>query len=129
MDTDTARHRLARLAAQHPDLRLLVLHGSRVKQQSHASSDWDLAYLAGAGFDPLALLADATSELGTDSVDLVDLATASGVLRFRVARDGVPVHDDPPGTHRKFVLAAVHFWCDAGPVIEAAHESVLAELG
>jgi hypothetical protein len=33
------------------------------------------------------------------------------------------------GTFREFQLEAVLFWCDAGPVIRAAQNDVLAALG
>lgn len=128
MDTETARDSLTHLAAGHPGLRLLVLYGSRAGEQAREGADWDLAYLADGDLDPLELLAEATTALGSDDVDLVDLATASGLLRFRVARDGVALYEDPPGAFEEFVLQAVHFWCDAGPVIRAAHEAVLADL-
>ena len=65
----------------------------------------------------------------SNHVDLADLATTSALLRFRAARDGVPLVERPSGTFRRFQLEAVRFWCDAGPVIRAAHADVLASLG
>ncbi|MGI8574198.1 MAG: nucleotidyltransferase domain-containing protein [Egibacteraceae bacterium] len=68
MDEPLAR--LADVAAGYPALRLLVLHGSRTRGDHHGRSDWDLAYLADASLDPLALLADVTRSLRTNHVDL-----------------------------------------------------------
>jgi len=109
-------------------LRLLVLHGSRASGTQHENSDWDLGYLATAPLDPGDLHLRVTDSLGTEAVDLVDLGRASALLRFRVARDGKPVVARPPTAWTEFVLAATHFWCDAGPVIERAHDELLAEL-
>lgn len=129
MDIDTAIERLRGVTGDRPGLRLLLVHGSRAEGHQYGGSDWDLAYLADAGLDPMALLADVTSVLGTDRVDLTDLAATSGLLRFRAARSGIPVYENPLGAHEEFVLEAALFWCDARPVIEAAHRQVLAELG
>jgi predicted nucleotidyltransferase len=118
---------LREVAAQHPALRLLLLYGSRARGEAHAASDWDLGYLAADGLDVGLLHADLVQALGTDDVDLVDLARASALLRFEAARHGRVVVADPQ-EHGRFVLAATHFWCDAGPVIERAHAAVLASL-
>ena len=67
--------------------------------------------------------------VGTDAVDLADLTTASALLRFRAARDGVALLERPPGAFLQFRLEAVRFWCDAGPVIRTAQADVLAALG
>ena len=50
---------LARAAAGIPALQLLLLFGSRARDDSHVRSDWDLGYLAADPFDPAALLARA----------------------------------------------------------------------
>lgn len=113
---------------------VLVLHGSRARGDAGPDSDWDLAYLAddrndALAPDPVGLLALATDVLGTDAVDLVDLASASALLRFRAARDGVLLLEAHHGAFLDFRLEAVRFWCDAGPVIRAAQADVLASLG
>jgi hypothetical protein len=61
-------------------------------------------------------------------VDLVDLAGAGALLRFRAARDGVLVLERRHDAFLDFRLDAVRFWCDAGPVIRAAQADVLASL-
>lgn len=127
MDTERALATLRRIAARH-EVRLLVLHGSRGRGRVHAGSDWDLGYLADATFDPAALAVDLTAALGTDDVDLVDLARASALLRFEAARHGRCVHEASPGIHETFVLDATLFWCDAEPVIRRAQAAVLAGL-
>lgn len=121
-------HALTRGAQETAGLDLLLLFGSRAREAPHAGSDWDLGYLAADGVDPLALRARCVEALGTDRVDLVDLRRASGLLRYRAARDGRLVFEARAGLDDEFRLEAVRFWCDAAPVLQRGYEEVLAEL-
>ncbi len=116
------------LAEGTPGLELLVLFGSRGRGNAHRGSDWDFAYLGTAGLDASRLNAELSLALRTDRVDVADLASAGGLLRFRAARDGVPVYESREGVFRDFWLEAVQFWCDARPVLDASYEVVLARL-
>ncbi len=116
-------------ARAHAGLKLLVLHGSRARGDAHEASDWDLAYVAAPGVDLGLLYADLASVLATDHVDLVDLSSAGGLIRYRVARDGVVVFEAEAGTFAKFWFEAVSFWCDAAPVLRAGYQSILEGLG
>jgi predicted nucleotidyltransferase len=78
--------KLAGLGTRHPDLTLLGLFGSRARGDAREQSDWDLGYPAERGLDADALLLDAVTTLGTDRVDLVDLARAGAQVRYRAAR-------------------------------------------
>ena len=120
---------LAGVARRTPHLDLLVLFGSRARGDEHPSSDWDLGYLAGDPFDPAACLGELVSVLGTDRVDLADLARANGLIRYRAARDGRLVYEARPGADDRFRLDAALFWCDAAPALEHGYREVLAELG
>jgi hypothetical protein len=112
------------------DLRLAVLHGSRALGTAGPHSDWDIGVLSIDGDPDLAALTVAiTGILGTDAVDVVDLATASALLRYRAARDGIPLLEGREGAFHEFQIAAAQFWCDAGPVIRAAQDDVLVGLG
>lgn len=115
------------LAAQQPGLHALVLFGSRARGDAGATSDWDFGYLADRTFDPAAALATIVHALGTEDADLVDLATASGLLRFRAARDGQLVWGNEDLIEH-FRLEAASFWCDAEPVLRSAYDAVLARL-
>jgi uncharacterized protein len=119
---------LADIGTGHAHLCLLVLFGSQARGEARPGSDWDLGYLARAGFDPDALLLDLVTRLGTDRVDLVDLARAGAQLRFRAAAEGQLLHEGRTGCFEKFWLEAVHFWCDAGPLIRDGYAHVLARL-
>ena len=110
-------------------LHALLLFGSRARNDAHERSDWDFGYLGSGNLDPDGLLGALVTAVGTDRVDLVDLARAGGLLRYRAARDGQVVVEPSPGTAEAFRLAAVQFWCDAGPVLQRGYERVLAELG
>lgn len=75
--------------------------------------------------DVAALAAEATQELGTDEVDLVDLSRASAVLRRDAATHGRVLVETEPGAYENFRLEALTFWCDAEPVLRRAHADVL----
>jgi predicted nucleotidyltransferase len=117
---------LRQLAGRTPSLDLLMLFGSRARGDFHPHSDWDLAYLAAPGFDVAAFLGEVVARLGTDRVDLVDLARAGALLRYRAARDGVTLFERRPRLAESYCLEAADFWCDAGPLIEQGYDDVLA---
>lgn len=110
-------------------LRLAVLHGSRARADAAEESDWDIGVLADNPPDLPTLSATLATILGTDNVDVVDLSRASALLRYRTARDGIPLLERPSGELQRFQLEAVQFWCDTEIVIRAAHDDVLAALG
>lgn len=119
---------LADAAGMTPGLRLLVLFGSRGRGEATDRSDWDLGYLGTQDLDVSALLGMLVTRLGTDHVDLVDLERASGLLRYRAARDGHAVFEASAGAADRFRLEAADFWCDAAAVLQRGYEDVLAEL-
>lgn len=127
-DVEDGLRRIRDVATRHTALRLVVLFGSRARGEATERSDWDVGYVADGPVDADALLAELVLALGTDRVDLVDLARASGLVRFRAARDGVPVLAASEGGWEAFCLEAASFWCDVEPVLRAAYADVLAEL-
>ncbi|MBM3219150.1 MAG: nucleotidyltransferase domain-containing protein [Candidatus Rokubacteria bacterium] len=127
-NSEDAERTIAAVARRAPDLRLLVLFGSRARSDARAGSDWDFAYEAGTVFDPDALLLALVDALGTERIDLVDLARAGGLVRYRAARDGRPLFSSTPDAFERFAIEAVTFWCDVAPVLEAGYADVLSEL-
>lgn len=109
-------------------LDLLILFGSRARGDARPGADWDFGYLADATADVAGLLAALVEVLENDRVDLVDLGRASGLLRYRAARDGVPVYEGKPDLYDQYRLQAARFWCDNAPVFERGYEEVLEEL-
>jgi predicted nucleotidyltransferase len=119
---------LARLAQATPGLEMLMVFGSRARGDAHTRSDWDIGFLGAREIDVAALLGAIVEIVGSDRIDLVDLQRASGLLRYRAARDGRLVYEARPRLADRFRLDAAQFWCDAAPVLRQGYESVLAEL-
>lgn len=119
---------LARAARETPGLELLLLFGSRTRQDVHAGSDWDFGFLAANDIDAGALFSRVAEVVGSDCVDLVDLQRAGGLLRYRAARDGQVLFERPAGAGDRFRYAAAQFWCDAAPVLRHGYDEVLSEL-
>jgi predicted nucleotidyltransferase len=128
-DVERARAAVPPLVERYPALSLIVLFGSRARGDARADSDWDIAFAAAGGLDVLALRADLVEALGSDRVDVVDLERASALLRYRVARDGVPLFERPPASFERFWMQAVRFWCDVEPLVREGHEAILEGLG
>jgi predicted nucleotidyltransferase len=119
---------LARVAQATPGLEVLLLFGSRARGDVHERSDWDVGYLAADEID-VATLAGAIVEIvGSDRVDIVDLRRASGLLRYRAARDGHLLYEARPRLAEAFRLDAAQFWCDVAPVLQRGYDGVLADL-
>ena len=114
--------------AHTPGLDVLFLFGSRARGDAHARSDWDFAYSGSCDLEPTDLLTKLVLALETDRVDLVNLERASGLLRYRVARDGRVLVERTPGAADRFRLRAIEFWCDAGPLLEREYDALLADL-
>lgn len=127
--TASVHEALRAVAARHPGLTLLVLFGSRARGEAAERSDWDFGYLADAAFDPPTVTAALAEAVGSERIDLVDLARASGLLRFRAARDGVLIHEASPGWFDRFRFDVARFWFDAEPVLRAGYDAILDRLG
>ena len=110
------------------NLRLLILFGSRARGDAQPGADWDYGYLADETVDVPALLAALVEALGNDRIDLVDLHSASGLLRYRVARDGRLVHEASAGLFERYQLEAARFWCENAPVFETGYDEILDSL-
>jgi predicted nucleotidyltransferase len=124
MVADTA---LAQVASEL-GLRLLVLFGSRARGHAHVGSDWDLAYVAPPTFDAEELRLRVAAALGTDEIDLVDLAHGSALIRMKVASEGRPIYEASPGAFRSFAIEAARFWCDVEPVLRHAYREILDKV-
>jgi predicted nucleotidyltransferase len=116
------------VASRAAGLELLVLFGSRARGDALERSDWDFGYVGDSTLDLAALLATLVETVGSDRIDLVDLARAGGLLRYRAARDGVALYESRPRIMESFCLDAADFWCDAEAILRRGYEDVLAEL-
>ncbi len=115
-----------RAANAQPGLRLLVLVGSRARGEAGPMSDWDFAYLAESAFDPAELRRRLSLALGSDRIDLADLARASALFRHRAAVDARLVTGDP-ALFDDFRIAAAIVFLDMEPVLTRAYRDALAE--
>src|SRR6059036_1267243 len=80
------RQRLADLPEVMPDLRLLVLFGSAVRDWARSESDIDPAVQCDGPADLDAFYVALAPRLGTDRLDLIDLRRAGPLLGMAVAR-------------------------------------------
>jgi len=120
---------LQSVAARQRGLTLLVLFGSRARGDAAAHADWDFGFLTDSVVDPLTIMAALAESVGSEHLDLVDLARASGLLRYRAARDGVLVYEAEPGIFDRFRFEAARFWYDAEPVLRPGYDAILDGLG
>jgi predicted nucleotidyltransferase len=117
------------LAARQRGLTLLVLFGSRARGDAGANADWDFGFLADSSVDPWVITAALAETVGSERLDLVNLERASGLLRYRAARDGVLVYEARPGIFDRFRFEAARFWYDAEPVLRPGYDAILDGLG
>ena len=85
------QHTILHSLSPLPGIKLVYLFGSRARDQAHENSDWDIALLSDSALDTVQtwqLAQDIAATLGAP-VDLVDLASASTVLRMQVVTDGI----------------------------------------
>lgn len=117
------------LGASFPELRLLVLFGSRARGDNHMGSDWDFGYLADPGLDIEGLEAHLAKLVNSDELDVVALERASGVLRHQAADQGVALFEREPETFTNYILEVLRFWLHVAPIIRQSQEEQLRSLG
>lgn len=94
------------LRTQLPDLEFAYLFGSAARGDATRSSDVDIAVRAGHRIDPMTrfrLQEGIAARLGCD-VDLIDLASASTVLRVQVLGDGRVFFERHPIERERFEM-------------------------
>lgn len=107
------------LVAAIPNLKLLVLFGSRAKGKETQQSDWDLGILLEETNHDLPnkwlLLDQPLAEalrISSDRVDLVNLKRCSPLLGYVVAREGRPLYELEPNLFLNFQLQAWKRYAD-----------------
>ena len=101
----------------------------RARGDAAANADWDFGFLADRSVDPLTISAALAEVVRSERLDLVNLERASGLLRYRAARDGVCVYEARAGIFDRFRFEAARFWFDAEPVLRPGYDAVLDRLG
>ena len=105
-------------------LRLIIVFGSTVTGSRGPESDVDLALLADAPLDLVAVTTDVIRLLHTDHVDVVDLCRASPLLAMEVARHGRLVYERQPGVHIEFISLAVRRYIDTKKLRDAQKDAI-----
>ena len=90
-----------------PAIGLLVVFGSRTREEHRPGSDLDLGALRQDGLPmnhrQLALLQDRFSECAAMPVDLLDLAVSDAIIRFEIVSQGRPLYETSAGAWRALV--------------------------
>jgi len=105
-------------------LQLAVLFGSAAQGQAGPRSDVDIALLYDDRIDPVQLTNRITQLLRNDAVDVVDLRTASPLLRFAALRDGKLLYERSPGIFHSVYSLAFRRYVDTKKLREALTASI-----
>jgi len=125
LSEDEIRRRLAPLF-DRPEVRLVVLFGSRAAGRGRPESDVDLGVIATGNVSELAV--EAIRLLGTDRVDWVDLARATPLLAMAVAKGGRSLYEREPGAFASFVSLALRRYNDTAKLRKAREDGLRAFL-
>lgn len=110
--------------AGFPGVEVVVLFGSAAQGRLRPGSDVDLGWLGLASAEEQASMRRRLEErLGRD-VHLVDLRSASELLRIEIVRTGRLCFERTPGAHTTFAAESMARWLDVAPAVEACAEAV-----
>ncbi len=130
MTRDELVETLARVLRAGPPLRFALLFGSHATGKARATSDVDLAIVPADSDLPLRAeleLAAAVETATGRRTDIVRLDTAPLLLRWEVARTGVPVYGDHADIVRFLAMTASEH-ADLGPSLARAAETYRRRL-
>lgn len=125
LDLDVAA--LARLCQGKADIGLVVIFGSVASGRDRPDSDVDVGIRGGTFYEQQALGAEIGGQLGREA-HVVDLGHSSEWLRFRVARDGILIHQAEPDAWPLFKARAMLAYWDLAPTISMCAAGVRARL-
>lgn len=115
---DKVRERLGHVL-EDKDLKLVLLFGSAVSGKIHKLSDIDLAFLFDSPVNILELTNKVIRLLHTDAIDVVDLRSASPLLKFSVAKNGLLIYEKEPGMFNEFYSLAFRMYVDTKKLRDA----------
>jgi predicted nucleotidyltransferase len=115
-----------------PGVRLVVVFGSVARGKAFPGSDVDVGVMGGGFWDQLELGSQIGALLRREA-HVADLGTAGEMLRYLVARDGIPIFEIDPTAWPRFQAEAAIAYFDFEPTLrlcaEAARHRVRAEAG
>jgi uncharacterized protein len=129
----------ARFTKNHPNLKLLILFGSRARGDADPSSDWDFAFLYDSTFSkpeksfwfPGSDILDTLStllNLPDNDIDLVDLSHCSEMLAHFISRDGQLIYEKNPGEFANFQQQSLKTPAELKQFRQDQRENVLQTL-
>jgi len=125
----STKERLIHALGQMPDVELAVLFGSAARGDNQRRSDLDLAVrLKEDSAQDLSRVQVTLARVTGQEVDLVPLDTSPPLLRFEIARDGVPLVERKPHAWADFRARAMIDWWDWAPTARIIHAAHLARL-
>jgi len=119
------RQTLAVYAAAEPTLHLLVFLGSSSRGDAGGAADFEIGYIADAGFDARTFQQLAASVLDIENVAVANLRR-SPTTAFRAAREGALVFERKANAFEEFRERTIHNWCELAPVLNAVYDRLEA---
>ena len=115
-----------------PEVRLVVVFGSVARGDASPDSDVDVGVVGGGFWDQLGVGAKVGERLQREA-HVVDLGKAGEMLRYLVAREGIPIFEIDPATWARFQAEAAIGYFDFEPILkicaEAARRRIRVEAG
>lgn len=110
-------------------LRLVILFGSLARGDAGEAGDIDIAVDSDDAVDIVELTNRIIRLLHEDAVDVVDLRSASPVLKARIGEEGLPLYEREPGSFARFRSLAWRRWVDTGKLRRLQQEQLRRSIG
>lgn len=121
--------RIKKLVEEIPEVELAVVFGSFARGRERADSDVDLGLiLDGSSAARRREIEAALHRAARRSVDVIYLDEAPPLLRFEIARDGVPLLESRPHRWADFRVRAMHDWWDWAPYARRLNDAAIGRL-
>lgn len=112
---------------EYPSARLVVLFGSVARGNAMAWSDVDIG-IGGCDFWEALKLGAAIGAVFGREPHVVELDTASDLLRWHIAREGLLVYEAKRGTWHEFRAQSIIRYLDLAPIVKLCAEGVRRRL-
>jgi predicted nucleotidyltransferase len=129
-------NRITTTVEKLPNLKLLILFGSRARGEDKPDSDWDLAIsydetnrqtgikeISNDYLTYLSILSE-LFEINRDLIDLIELDRCSPLMKYQVARDGKLIYEKNTGDFLKFRVRAWKEYADTAKFRKIQKDSI-----